>query len=118
MEKTSKVGVKKQNGSRLVGTMIIRFKVLVEFKPDCPEFDKERRPIFIEMAEFKYEQYDCIYGISAIKHIPDADILAILQHARRVLKPGGLFVIRLDLFLDIEPFTTSETNRYGKKCFG
>ena len=69
---------------------------------------------FIDEAGLKDEQYDCIYSVSTIEHIPDADIVTILQHARRVLKPDGLFIITLDLFLDIEPFKPANTNRYGK----
>lgn len=73
----------------------------------------ELKNCFIEQAGLKNGQYDCIYSVSAIEHIPDTDILSILRHAHRALKPDGLFIVTLDLFLDIEPFTPVQTNRYG-----
>jgi hypothetical protein len=52
-------------------------------------------------------------SISAIEHIPEDDILTILSHLRRVLKPGGLLVLTVDLFLDLRPFTCVEKNQFG-----
>ena len=69
---------------------------------------------FIEDAGIKDESQDSVVSISTIEHIPDEDIRSILSHVSRVLKPGGLFVITLDLFLDVEPFAAATTNRYGK----
>jgi len=69
---------------------------------------------FIEDAGIKDESQDRVVSISTIEHIPDDDIRSILSHIHRVLKPGGIFVLTLDLFLDVEPFAKASTNRYGK----
>lgn len=69
---------------------------------------------FIDEAGIEDESQDRVVSISTIEHIPDDDIRSILSQVRRVLKPGGLFVITLDLFLDIEPFATATTNHHGK----
>jgi hypothetical protein len=33
---------------------------------------------------------------------------------RRLLKPGGLAVLTIDLFLDVAPFTSATLNKYGR----
>ena len=72
------------------------------------------RKCFIHQAEFQDASFDRVVSISVIEHIPEDDIRALLQHVRRVLKPGGLFVMTVDLFLDLEPFTAQTSNRFGK----
>ncbi len=69
---------------------------------------------FIQDAGLEDESFDRAFSVSAIEHIPPDDILTILEHVRRGLKPGGLFVLTVDLFLDLKPFTTLETNKYGR----
>ncbi|TAM79846.1 MAG: class I SAM-dependent methyltransferase [Acidobacteria bacterium] len=69
---------------------------------------------FIEDAGLANESFDRVFSISAIEHIPPDDVLTILEHVRRVLKPGGLFVLTVDLFLDLKPFTRLETNKFGR----
>lgn len=69
---------------------------------------------FINDAGFGDESFDRAVSISAIEHIPPDDILTILTHVRRVLKPGGVFVLTVDLFLDLKPFTRLETNKFGR----
>jgi SAM-dependent methyltransferase len=56
---------------------------------------------------------DRVYSISVFEHLaPDAR-QATLAAIRRVLRPGGLFILTLDLFLDLEPFTAEAVNRFG-----
>lgn len=74
----------------------------------------ELKNCFIEDAGIKDGCHDRVLSISTIEHLPDDDIQSVLQQVCRVLKPKGLFVITLDLFLDIEPFAAAPTNRYGK----
>ncbi len=74
----------------------------------------ELKNCFIEDAGIKDESIDHVISISTIEHIPDDDIQSILGHVHRVLKPGGVFIVTLDLFLDIQPFSGQANNRYGK----
>jgi ubiquinone/menaquinone biosynthesis C-methylase UbiE len=69
---------------------------------------------FIEEAGLENSSFDRVVSISVIEHIPRNDILTILGHIRRVLKPGGLVVLTVDLFLDLQPFTAVETNKFGR----
>ena len=36
-----------------------------------------------------------------------------MAHVYRSLKPGGLFILTVDLFLNIHPFASPATNKYG-----
>lgn len=56
---------------------------------------------------------DTIFSISVLEHLTDDELTSVMQHARRILRPGGRFVITLDLFLNLAPFTRREKNEYG-----
>lgn len=71
------------------------------------------RNCFIEDARLEDASFDRVLSISTIEHIPHSEIPGILGHVRRVLKPGGLFVLTVDLFLDLAPFTDVVENRWG-----
>ena len=86
-----------------IGTLNRRFGTRVHLK-NC----------FIETAGLEDAFFDRAVSVSAIEHIPEDDILTILSHIRRVLKPGGLLVLTVDLFLDLQPFTCVEENRFGQ----
>jgi SAM-dependent methyltransferase len=73
----------------------------------------ELRNCFIEDAKLADDSFDRALSISTIEHIPRTEIPGILEHVRRVLKPGGRFVITVDLFLDLAPFTDVTENRWG-----
>jgi SAM-dependent methyltransferase len=65
-------------------------------------------------ARLPSNYYDLFLSISAIEHFPDRDVREVLEHAHRCLKSGGRFVITLDLFLNLEPFSRRATNEWGK----
>jgi SAM-dependent methyltransferase len=67
----------------------------------------------IQEAGLPSDHFDRVVSISVIEHIPKEDIVALLEHVRRVLKPGGRFVMTLDLFLDLAPFTSATQNKFG-----
>lgn len=56
---------------------------------------------------------DVLLSVSAIEHFAPADLAELAEHARRILKPGGIAVLTIDLFLDLAPFTDAVSNRYG-----
>ena len=72
------------------------------------------RKCFVEEAQLRDASFDRVVSISVVEHIPRENIQTLLEHVCRVLKPGGLFVMTVDLFLDLEPFTTEKCNRFGK----
>lgn len=57
---------------------------------------------------------DAVLCVSAMEHFSPADLAAVAVHIPRVLKPGGLAVLTVDLFLDLAPFTDRETNVFGR----
>lgn len=69
---------------------------------------------FIDDAGLKDESFDRVFCISTLEHIPEPDIITIINSVRRVLKPGGLFALTIDLFLDLNPFTNVESNYQGR----
>lgn len=74
----------------------------------------ELRNTTVADARLEPDSFDCAYSISVIEHLPDDDIDDVVQHVYRVLKPGGHFVLTVDLFLNLRPFTDRETNEYGR----
>ena len=67
----------------------------------------------IDRAGLEDGGFDRVYCISVIEHLPAADAAAVMAHAFRCLKPGGYFVLTVDLFLNIAPFATRMKNEYG-----
>lgn len=68
----------------------------------------------IDKANLPSDHFDTMYSISVIEHLPDADVRAVFEHARRCLVRGGKFVITLDLFLNLVPFCGRATNEFGR----
>jgi 2-polyprenyl-3-methyl-5-hydroxy-6-metoxy-1,4-benzoquinol methylase len=73
----------------------------------------ELKKCFLQDAALPAESFDRIVSISVLEHVPENDIEAILIEARRLLKPGGLLVVTMDLFLNVKPFAAAESNDYG-----
>jgi SAM-dependent methyltransferase len=67
----------------------------------------------IQEADLPSDHFDRVVSISVIEHIPPDDLRVLLEHVKRVLKPGGLFVLTVDLFLDLQPFSTLTQNKFG-----
>lgn len=57
--------------------------------------------------------FDRIFSISVIEHLPIQDAKSAMQCAHRYLKPGGLFILTCDLFLNLSPFCSRERNEFG-----
>lgn len=56
---------------------------------------------------------DVLLCISALEHFPDDAIAEFCRHAARILKPEGVGVLSVDLFLDVKPFCSQTSNRFG-----
>jgi SAM-dependent methyltransferase len=68
----------------------------------------------LERADLPDASFDRAVSISTLEHVPEAHIPGILAHVRRLLRPGGLLVASVDLFLDLRPFTDKAENRWGR----
>jgi SAM-dependent methyltransferase len=71
------------------------------------------RPTTIGQAGIPDGSVDVLLSVSTIEHFAQADIEEFAAHARRILKPDGVAVLTIDLFLDLSPFTSRATNEYG-----
>ena len=76
--------------------------------------DVQLRATTIGAAELADESVDVLLSISTLEHLTLDDVQEFCRHARRVIRRDGVAVLTIDLFLDLEPFTTSTSNRYGR----
>lgn len=67
----------------------------------------------VQEAGLAADSFDRVVSISVIEHIREEDIVGLLPHVRRILRPGGRFVLTIDLFLDLAPFTSTTQNQFG-----
>jgi 2-polyprenyl-3-methyl-5-hydroxy-6-metoxy-1,4-benzoquinol methylase len=58
-------------------------------------------------------EFDRIYSINVIEHLPHDEVLNVMSHAYRCLKPEGLFILTIDLFLNLYPLSSRRRNEYG-----
>ena len=70
-------------------------------------------PSTIDKAGLKDESFDCAYCVSVLEHLPLDQVTTIMSHVWRSLKPGGVFVLTVDLFLNLVPFCSRKTNEFG-----
>jgi len=68
---------------------------------------------FLQHAKIEAASVDRIFSISVVEHIPTAEIKPLMRKVWEILKPGGLFIATVDLFLNIKPFSSQETNKFG-----
>jgi 2-polyprenyl-3-methyl-5-hydroxy-6-metoxy-1,4-benzoquinol methylase len=68
----------------------------------------------IGKANLASNYYDVCLSISVVEHLPESDIREVMEHAYRCLKPGGRFILTVDLFLNLEPFSRRSSNEWGK----
>jgi SAM-dependent methyltransferase len=76
--------------------------------------DVELRNCTVGEAALEPEQYDRAFSISVLEHLSHEEIAEVCKTVYAALKPGGLFVLTIDLFLDNQPFSDRERNEYGE----
>ena len=76
----------------------------------------ELRNTVVADAHLEAEAYDRVFAISVLEHLPDEEADDAMRGALACLKPGGFCMLTVDLFLDIEPFTSQNENRFGKNA--
>jgi SAM-dependent methyltransferase len=74
----------------------------------------ELRNTTMENANLPDNSADRVFSISVVEHLTDPDIANAMKHIHRCLKPGGLFILTVDLFLNLHPFCSRLTNEYGR----
>jgi SAM-dependent methyltransferase len=70
-------------------------------------------PTTLADAKIDSASVDVLLAISTLEHFAEPDLAEFSTHAVRILRPGGIAVLTIDLFLDVRPFTRLEHNRYG-----
>lgn len=80
----------------------------------CYAAPVELIPTKLDMAGLADDCADVVMCISALEHFSDDDAASFAEQVSRILKPGGVLVMTVDLFLDLAPFTDRESNEWGR----
>jgi SAM-dependent methyltransferase len=67
----------------------------------------------LEEAVLPAASFDRVVSISVFEHIPEPALEIIFREVRRILRPGGILVLTVDLFLNVHPFAAAVSNEYG-----
>ena len=67
----------------------------------------------VKEAKFENGTIDRVFCISVIEHLSEAEISSIFTNVYKILKKGGYFILTVDLFLDLFPFTHKKRNKWG-----
>lgn len=57
--------------------------------------------------------FSAVFCISTLEHLPPESIEATLSAVKKLMAPGGLVVLTVDLFLNLVPFCGRTSNRWG-----
>ncbi len=57
--------------------------------------------------------FSAVLCISTLEHLPQDSVQATLGAVKSLLRPGGLVVLTIDLFLNLTPFCSRITNVWG-----
>jgi SAM-dependent methyltransferase len=71
------------------------------------------RNTVIDRADLADDAFDVAYSISVLEHLPPDELVATMKEVHRVLRSGGHFVLTVDLFLNVAPFTSTPRNKFG-----
>jgi SAM-dependent methyltransferase len=74
----------------------------------------ELRNSTIENAGLGESTVDRVFSISVMEHLTNKEIVSGMEHVYRCLKPGGLFILTVDLFLNLSPFCSRLSNEFGQ----
>ena len=70
-------------------------------------------PKTLAQADLETASTDVLLSVSTLEHFTPSDLSEFSAHATRILRPGGVAVLTVDLFLDLKPFTAADHNMYG-----
>jgi SAM-dependent methyltransferase len=64
-------------------------------------------------AGIRDHSVDVLLSVSTIEHFAPPDLAEFCAHAARILRPDGVAILSIDLFLDLAPFCAATQHRYG-----
>ena len=70
-------------------------------------------PTTLAAAALPDRSVDVLLSVSTIEHFAPDDLDEFAAHAARVLRPDGIVVLTIDLFLNVAPFCAATSNEYG-----
>ena len=70
----------------------------------------------IQDAKLPDHSADVVLSVSAIEHFSADDVRGFGREVARSLKPDGIVVLTIDLFIDLVPFTRKSRNGWGTNC--
>ncbi len=70
-------------------------------------------PTTLAAADLATASVDVLLSVSTLEHLALADLAEFSTHAARLLRPGGIAVLTIDLFVDVRPFAPADHNMYG-----
>jgi SAM-dependent methyltransferase len=73
----------------------------------------ELRNTVVGDAALMPASYDRAFAISVLEHLPADERADVMRHVFTALRPGGYFIVTVDLFLNCAPFCSRTSNRYG-----
>jgi len=68
----------------------------------------------IDQTDLPADSIDCVVSISTIEHLLPEERSTVMQCAFELLRPGGRFVMSVDLFPELFPFTDKRANQWGE----
>lgn len=68
----------------------------------------------VQDTNFKADSFDRIFALSVLEHVDQDEAQQMVNTMRRLIAPGGLIVLSIDLFFDLEPFGKLKQNYYGR----
>lgn len=68
----------------------------------------------VQDTEFEANSFDRIFAISVLEHVDQDEAQQMVSTMGRLIAPGGLIVLSIDLFFDLEPFGVLKRNYYGR----
>jgi hypothetical protein len=57
---------------------------------------------------------DVVMSVSVLEHLSHAELASTARAIRRIVRPDGVVVLTVDLFLDLVPFSTCECGEWGR----
>lgn len=67
----------------------------------------------LEDTKLEKGSVDRVFCISVIEHLTETEISSIFKSVSKILKRNGYFILTVDLFLDLFPFTHKKRNKWG-----
>jgi hypothetical protein len=80
----------------------------------CFGTNVELRNTTMENANLGDGTVDRVFSLSVVEHLTYQDIESAMKHVYRCLRVGGLFILTVDLFLNLNPFCSRSFNEFGR----